>query len=97
MVKVLIVDADKCTGCRICQLVCSMARAGEFSPENSYIKVLRNKELDINVVTLHAGCDQCGECVQWCPPQALKFVSLEQAMAECKGRKLGTMPAMVVK
>lgn len=93
MEKVLIVDVDKCTGCRICELVCSMAKEGEFNPKKAHIRVIKNKEMDINMVILSTKCDFCGECVEWCLPQAIKFVGLDEAILKWKGVKVGSLPA----
>jgi len=35
--KVLMVDPSRCTGCRICELVCSLEKTGEFSPAKALI------------------------------------------------------------
>lgn len=93
MEKVLIIDMDKCTGCRICELVCSMKHHGEFNPSKSYIRVMQNDEMDINMVALGVKCDFCNECVEWCMPGAIKFVSLEEAATKWKGTKVGSLPA----
>jgi len=93
MEKVLIVDTDRCTGCRICELVCSVVKQGEFKPSASYIRVMRNKEMDVNVVALSTKCDYCGECVEWCMPEAIKFVSRQEAIVKWKGVKVGSLPA----
>ena len=87
MEKVLIVDVDKCTGCRICELVCSMAKQGEFNPKKSYIRVMRNKEMDINMVNLSTKCVFCGECTTCCLPEAIKFVDFDEAILKWKGAK----------
>jgi len=93
MEKVLIVDADKCTGCRVCELVCSMSKFGEYNPKKSYIKVMRNREMDVNILALNLKCDFCNKCVEWCIPKAIKFVSLEEAAITRKGNKIGIFPA----
>ena len=93
MDKVLIVDTDKCGGCRICELVCSMAKEKEFNPSKSLIKVLRNKEMDVNFVVLSNKCDFCGECVEWCTHKAISFIDIDEAISNWKGVKTGTFPA----
>jgi carbon-monoxide dehydrogenase iron sulfur subunit len=94
--KVLIIDTDKCTGCKICELVCSMAKLGEFNPKKSYIRVLRNKDMDINLVALGTSCDFCGECLRWCAPGAIKFVDFDEAILKWKGVKVGSLPAPLI-
>jgi carbon-monoxide dehydrogenase iron sulfur subunit len=94
--KVLIVDTDKCTGCMVCELACSMVSYGEYNPEKSYIKILKNKEMDVNVVALRIGCNFCGECVEWCLPEAIKFVDLKEAIINYKGTKVGIAPAPLI-
>ena len=96
MEKVLVVDSDKCTGCKICELMCSMTKMGEFNPSKSYIRVLRNKEMDITIVGLDIKCDFCGECIEWCLPKAIQFVSLQEALTKWKGAKVGSMPAPLI-
>jgi anaerobic carbon-monoxide dehydrogenase iron sulfur subunit len=91
--KVLIADNDKCTGCRSCELACSMAHLGEFNPDASYIRILKNKEMDIHIVTLGMKCDHCGECVKVCLPGVLEFVPREEAIINWKGAKTGRYPA----
>ncbi|MFC1994865.1 hypothetical protein ACFLVK_00450 [Chloroflexota bacterium] len=96
MEKVLIVDLDSCNGCRICELVCSMHKEGEYNPKKSCIQVLSNKETETNIPVLDMNCDFCGLCLKWCPSKALSIVNLEEAMAAAKGTKLGKLPAVRV-
>lgn len=93
MDKVLIQDADKCTGCMVCELVCSMTKFGEYNPSKSYIKVLRNTEMDVNIVVIGIDCDFCNKCVEWCSTKALRFVSFEEAAIIRKENKIGSFPA----
>ena len=93
MDKILTVDIDKCTGCRVCELVCSMTKHGEFNPLKAHIKVMKNSEMDLNLVSLGTGCDFCGECIEWCMPQAIEFVDFDEAILKWKGVKVGTLPA----
>ena len=96
MDKVLIVDTDKCTGCRICELACSVAKQGEFIPSKSFIRVMKNKDMDINIIALGTKCDFCGECVNWCASEALQFISPEEAIIKWKGIKIGSLPAPLI-
>ena len=96
MERVLIVDTGKCTGCRICELVCSMAICGEYNPKRSYIKIMRNRDLDVNIVALDIRCNMCGKCIEWCWPGAIRFVSPEQAAIIRKENKPGVFPAPLV-
>ena len=93
MEKVLIFDSDKCTGCRVCELVCSMTHWGEFNPKKSYIKILKNKEMDLNIAALGVKCDFCEKCVQRCLPNAITFMASTEAALAFKGKSVGMMPA----
>ncbi|MFC1892346.1 4Fe-4S dicluster domain-containing protein, partial [Thermodesulfobacteriota bacterium] len=92
----LIIDIDKCTGCRVCELICSMTNYGEVNPEKAYIKVMKNKEMDINIAALDTSCTLCNECVEWCLPGALEFIDLEEAVAIFKGAHVGRIPTPMV-
>ena len=92
MEKALIADADRCTGCEICELMCSIAKQGECNPKKSYIKVMKNKEMDVNIPILSVECDFCGKCTESCPGDALKFVSLQEAALLRKAVKIGSFP-----
>jgi len=43
MEKVLMIDYEKCTGCRLCELVCSVMHDGVSNPARSRIKVMRRE------------------------------------------------------
>lgn len=92
--KSLLFDADRCTGCRICELICSMTCYGEYNPRRSHIRLLRNREMDVKVAALDAVCDFCGRCVEWCPNQVLEFVSLPEAAIARKKLRMGKVPAV---
>ena len=94
--KVLIVDGDRCTGCKVCELICSMARSGEYNPKKSCIKVLRNMELDVNIPVIAVTCDFCGKCAEWCFHDAIRFVDVEEAAIMRKEAKVGCFPAPVI-
>jgi len=65
--KVLITHDELCIGCRLCEDVCSQAWFKAIDGRKSSIRTrsLGNAEWDLAV------CNQCGECIQVCPTQAL--------------------------
>lgn len=67
----LIVNPERCTGCRLCESVCSLHHEGECNPVRSRIRVIRSEEegLDIPVTCLH--CEKA-PCIEVCPSAALK-------------------------
>ena len=96
MDKVLIVYGDKCTGCKLCELICSLYHVGECNPKNSRIRVLQNSELDVNIPVISLECDLCGECINWCLPEALQFVSHDEAAILRKKNSVGIFPAPIM-
>lgn len=57
----LSVDPSKCTGCRLCELICSAGKEGEFRPSLSCIKIASNSRLGFSKPSV---CLQCPEF--WC-------------------------------
>ena len=41
MAKALYIDHEKCTGCRLCELVCAVKHYGISNPERARIKVMK--------------------------------------------------------
>ena len=68
----IILDPDKCDGCRVCEGVCSSSNEGESNPEKSRIKVIRSIENEI-VKSIPVFCQQCEEpyCEKVCPARAI--------------------------
>jgi Fe-S-cluster-containing dehydrogenase component len=91
--RVLIVDADKCTGCCVCELACSMAKHGEYNPSRSYIKVMKNSEMSVDIVALDIRCDFCDKCVEMCLARAIGFVDRREAAVIRKQNRIGKFPA----
>jgi len=69
--KLLVVDPDACTGCRVCELVCSFYHTKEFNPERSRIRIIKDDSMGINVPMV---CQQCEKplCVEACPVEAIQ-------------------------
>ena len=76
----IIPNIGKCTGCRICELVCSFYHTKAFSPELSSIRVTMNNRTGDIKLAIDETCDLCqGEestqCVKYCVYKALEEVS----------------------
>lgn len=70
MKKMLIVNADLCIGCRMCEAVCSLVHYGAIGISHARLKVLRyDNAAFFNPVV----CMQCEvpNCVSVCPSKAI--------------------------
>ena len=77
MPQFIAVDHEGCTGCRECEVVCSLYHFGECNPERSAIRVTR-KEKDGLVLSLPLVCQQCEQapCLEACATGALSRESV---------------------
>ena len=68
--KSLIVDPDLCTGCRICELRCSLYHRRESNPSRALLHVVR---LESQGLFIPAVCKHCTEafCMYACPTGAI--------------------------
>lgn len=67
---VLAIDYDKCTGCRNCELACSVEHYQEFSPARARIQVIKQESRNIVAPIV---CLQCESplCREACPNDAI--------------------------
>ncbi|GAB4316102.1 MAG: 4Fe-4S dicluster domain-containing protein [Promethearchaeota archaeon] len=65
----IVVDPERCTGCEICETICSFAQEGVFNPLLSRIKRVRIEP----IINIALACNKCEdpECVRACPQKAL--------------------------
>jgi len=63
------IDAEKCTACRACELVCSFTHEGAFAPRLSRIRVVRFLGRGLNVPVVCVNCARPA-CVEVCPTGA---------------------------
>ncbi len=67
--KILLVDPDLCTGCEVCESICSAAHDGSFNPMNSRITRVRIEP----ITNVAIGCQTCQDaaCIAACPQKAI--------------------------
>ena len=70
MVKILTVNLEKCTGCRLCELVCSAKKEGVSNPSRSRLKV---EKWEWEGLYIPMVCQQCEDapCKAVCPVRAI--------------------------
>jgi len=70
MSKALYINYEKCTGCRLCELVCAVKHDGISNPARSRIKVMK---WEMEGLYIPMSCQQCQDapCVNACPIKAL--------------------------
>ena len=68
--KRIIVEAEECAGCRVCEMACSYRHGGRFSPSLSRITVIK---VDKHGLDYPVYCRQCETCppTSTCPTGAL--------------------------
>ncbi|MFQ5712183.1 MAG: 4Fe-4S dicluster domain-containing protein [Candidatus Geothermarchaeales archaeon] len=67
--KIIVTDSKLCSGCRLCELTCSLQHRGVYNPKKSAIRVLRGEPaIDAPIV-----CFQClrPPCAEACPAEAI--------------------------
>lgn len=68
--KVIVAEPKKCTGCRQCEIACSLKHAGVSNPTRSRIRVINweNREIFLPV-----SCQHCEDppCMAACPKEAI--------------------------
>lgn len=91
MEEMILVEPDKCTGCRICEMICSFKNSSEnsFNPSQSRIRIIKNEELGVDLPILCLHC-QDPLCADVCPMGAIKrtvqgTVKIDQNL--CRGCK----------
>ena len=64
------INPEKCTGCRICELICAFTKHTEFNPKRSRIRIVK---LDKFFADVPVVCKQCHDpsCEASCPVGAV--------------------------
>lgn len=69
--KILVIEPDRCTGCALCEIVCSLRQVGVSNPQRSRIRVVGPNAGQGRF--LPVTCQQCQEapCAAVCPREAI--------------------------
>ena len=81
MRKFLSTDPDKCIGCRLCELACSMSKENTFNPKKAQIKVHFIGIPEVPVPLFNRHCDTCGgkpQCLKYCSVGCITFTEGNQ-------------------
>ncbi|MHA1650912.1 MAG: 4Fe-4S dicluster domain-containing protein [Candidatus Helarchaeota archaeon] len=68
----IILHEENCTGCRICQFICSFTYFKKFIPEKAHIQVVTHKIPP--VISFRDSCTHCLKCVNHCLYGALELM-----------------------
>lgn len=70
--NVLIINFDKCTGCRLCESICSFVKERSvINPSKARVKVSKNEEKGIDVPVMCINCEE-PPCASACPVEAIE-------------------------
>lgn len=71
MEKVLVVDPEKCDGCRKCETACSVFHTGADDPARSRIRIISWENIGLYLPITCQSCDQ-PFCTEVCPAKACR-------------------------
>lgn len=71
----ILVDAERCAGCRYCEMLCSFHHEGKFSPSLSRVTVIKKDKYGLDYPVFCHQCDPCPS-VDACTTRALTKTEL---------------------
>lgn len=66
----LATDPDKCTGCRACELACSLVNTDTFNPRRARVRIYREEANGIDYPIVCKQCASDAPCLTACPTGA---------------------------
>ena len=95
----LILDIEKCTGCKICELACSARHQGVFNPKKAHLKIIDNYKAAGREKGLKS-CTLCLTCLKNCPVNAIsnagKWLVVDSELCTGCGQCVGVCPEGVI-
>ncbi len=68
----IIYHPDRCVGCYLCAMACSLRYESMVNPLKARIKIVRNNNITKRITTT-ANCTRCGHCTTVCHYGALEL------------------------
>lgn len=70
MRKLLLFETSKCTGCKTCEMACSLSQTGVCNPASSRRRTIH---FDEDILDVPMQCQQCDDpaCMNVCPAKAI--------------------------
>jgi len=86
----LVLNYDKCTGCRICETACSVRHGRGANPERAMVRIIKLEE-EATVVSIPVKCMRCEDapCIAVCPVGAISTNATTGARQVDKGKCIG--------
>ena len=63
--------SERCTGCKLCLLICSYINLRVFNPSRSHLLIKADEKKGLFDIAFHPECNGCGACIHYCPSEAL--------------------------
>jgi carbon-monoxide dehydrogenase iron sulfur subunit len=75
MVSVLVSYPENCTGCRFCEMICSLYHEGVVNTNKARLRI-QKPDIMRDIPLVCTQCITCGDscCVQACPEEAISIV-----------------------
>lgn len=76
VVETIKINKENCTGCRICQMICSLTHFNKISLKDALIQIDNPYDLTFEIKFLE-NCLKCYLCVDYCLYNALERIEEE--------------------
>ena len=76
--RILLFLPGRCSGCKRCEMACSLQNAETCDPARSFIRALVHPRLGTPSLLLDDGCIGCAMCVKACNLEALCYSPEEE-------------------
>lgn len=93
--KTIVVNALKCTGCRLCQMACATSRSHRMLSDMAHLKVLKEDHFGLAVPIACAQC-KIAPCQNVCPMGAIRRNEDTGALGVDEARCIGCQMCSMV-